>query len=139
MPIAWADEMRVRQVLLNLLNNAVKFTPGGSITLRVRPVDRGNHDFGMIRIEVEDSGPGIPVGMREKLFSEFVQLGDPATHKFRGAGLGLSISRRLIALMGGAIGLEAGANGRGTLAWFTLPQAHTPAMVSSAPRSGNTQ
>lgn len=140
LPVAWADEMRVRQVLLNLLNNAVKFTATGSITLRVGLEACASPDLprgqNMVRIEVEDTGSGIPSGEREKVFDEFVQLGDHSTLKQRGAGLGLAISRRLISLMGGVIALEAGRNGRGTLAWFTLPLAQSSSHPDAADGEG---
>lgn len=144
LPKAWADEMRVRQVLLNLLNNAVKFTSSGSITLRVSPASvsatgqpaERHPEQPMIRIEVEDTGSGIPAAKREKVFDEFVQLGDPSTQKMRGAGLGLAISRRLVGLMGGSIALEAGPNGQGTLAWFTIPQARSHAPLANSAGNG---
>jgi len=121
--VVWADEVRVRQVLLNLLYNAVKFTSAGSITIRANPTPDSNQQRTMIRIEVEDTGMGIPPEMRSKVFGEFVQGGAASTTKLRGAGLGLAISRRLVELMGGMIGVQSGANERGTLAWFMLPQA----------------
>jgi len=130
LPVAWADEMRLRQVLLNLLNNAVKFTPRGSITLRAQmedaamdaPQDRLPR---LVRIEVEDTGIGIPPQKRTAAFEEFVQMDHAEASRFRGAGLGLAISRRLIELMGGKIGLEAGCHGQGTLAWLAVPVVET--------------
>jgi signal transduction histidine kinase len=126
LPVVWADEMRLRQVLLNLLNNAVKFTPEGSITVRVRSDESTDASFPRsVRVEVEDTGIGIPRDKREAAFEEFVQLNQIEARKFRGAGLGLAISRRLVELMGGRIGLGEGRQGRGTLAWLSVPLAES--------------
>lgn len=137
LPAAWADQTRVRQVLLNLLNNAVKFTSTGVITVRARTQSGAGREAAMLRIEVEDTGRGIPAEMREKVFDEFEQLEGSAAQKQRGAGLGLGISRRLVELMGGTIALETGANGRGTLAWFTLPQGSGAAHIIHSPFAGD--
>jgi len=127
LPTAWADEMRLRQVLLNLLNNAVKFTPDGSITVRIQMLPEAGDGSAvsprLVRLEIEDTGIGIPPEKREAAFEEFVQLNQLESRRFRGAGLGLAISRRLVELMGGRIGLEGGGQDRGTLAWLTVPLA----------------
>lgn len=130
LPVVWADEMRLRQVLINLLSNAVKFTNKGSVTVRVRTIpeapegsERGAAR--LIRLEIEDTGIGIPPDKREAAFEEFVQFHQIEARRFRGAGLGLAISRRLIELMGGRIGLDSGAHGQGTLAWLLVPLAET--------------
>ncbi|MGH7606735.1 MAG: sensor histidine kinase, partial [Gemmatimonadales bacterium] len=117
-----ADRGRVRQVLLNLLSNAIKFTPdGGRITVAAGPVNGGT----AVRVAVTDSGIGIAAEDQAKLFQEFVQLDASASRKYEGTGLGLALSRRLIELHGGAIGVES-AMGRGSTFWFTLPQAGPP-------------
>jgi signal transduction histidine kinase len=114
-----ADRGRVRQVLLNLLSNAIKFTPdGGRITVGARPVNGGSE----IRIAVTDTGIGIATEDQPKLFLEFSQLDASASRKYEGTGLGLALSRRLIELHGGAIGVES-EMGKGSTFWFTLPQA----------------
>ena len=127
LPVVWADAMRLRQVLLNLLNNAIKFTLEGSITVRVRtalePSDGSSPR--LIRLEIEDTGVGVPPEKREAAFEEFVQFDQIESRRFRGAGLGLAISRRLVELMGGRIGLEGGKEGQGTLAWLLVPIAET--------------
>jgi signal transduction histidine kinase len=128
LPVVWADEMRLRQVLLNLLNNAVKFTVEGSITVRAQTSDErtGAAQVAsprLVRLEIEDTGIGVPPEQRESAFEEFVQLDQMEAQRFRGAGLGLAISRRLVELMGGRIGLQGGSDGRGTLAWLTVPVA----------------
>jgi signal transduction histidine kinase len=117
LPRVRADEVRLRQVLLNLLNNAVKFTPRGSITVRAAP------NNGFLRLEVSDTGIGIPAEQRERMFHKFVQADPAHSRRLGGSGLGLAIARRLIELMGGRIGLDSGPGGQGTTAWFTLPLA----------------
>ena len=114
-----ADRGRVRQVLLNLLSNAIKFTPdGGRITVAAGPVNGGS----AVRIAITDTGIGIAVEDQPKLFQEFSQLDASASRKYEGTGLGLALSRRLIELHGGTIGLES-QMGKGSTFWFTLPEA----------------
>jgi len=114
-----ADRGRVRQVLLNLLSNAIKFTPdGGRITVAAGPVNGGSE----VRVAVSDTGIGIAAEDQPKLFQEFSQLDASASRKYEGTGLGLALSRRLIELHGGAIGVESEV-GKGSTFWFTLPQA----------------
>jgi len=118
-----ADEKRLRQVLLNLLGNAVKFTERGSIILRVNnkqgsrgaEEQRGNatplppcHPAPLLRFEVADTGPGIPADQHEKIFQPFEQVGD-SQQRGQGTGLGLVISQRLVELMGGRIRVESPA------------------------------
>lgn len=131
LPFVRADEVRFRQVLLNLLSNAVKFTPAaaagepaGRVSLRARvlpasgaPAAPDSHGF--LRFEVVDTGIGIPEEKRDAVFELFVQ--GSAGRRQGGSGLGLAISRRLVQIMGGAIGIETGDTGSGTTVWFTLP------------------
>jgi signal transduction histidine kinase len=119
LPLIRADEVRLRQVLLNLLSNAVKYTPAGSIVLRARVEDPA----AMLRIEVEDTGIGIPVELREAVFHKYIQLSAGESRRTGGTGLGLAISRRLVEMMGGKIGIEDGSSGRGTCVWLTVPLA----------------
>ena len=113
---AWADPNRVYQVLLNLVNNAIKFTPaGGSVRLTI------DHEGGFVRTSVADTGPGVPAEQRERIFDKFHQVGD-ADSSSRGAGIGLSIARHLVELHGGRIWVE-GTEGEGSTFRFTLPQA----------------
>ena len=133
-PPVRADEVRMRQVLLNLLSNAVKFTQRGRITLRA---DLASHP-GFVRFEVEDTGIGIPGDKRDAVFLKFVQVDTAQARRHGGSGLGLPISRKLVELMGGVIGIEEGPGGKGTLVWFTLPVA-LEAVVKprkSGPRQG---
>jgi PAS domain S-box-containing protein len=113
------DAGRIRQIVLNLLSNAIKFTEEGHVTLRVRSVepDNGRAEF---RIEVEDTGPGIPPDKVPLLFHNFTQLDSSLVRKHEGAGLGLAISRRLAELMGGSLTLTSGS-GSGSTFLLTLP------------------
>ena len=132
LPRIRADEVRLRQVLLNLLMNAVKFTRQGSVTLRAAL----SSPAGFLRLEVEDTGVGVPQGKREKVFEKFVQANPSPTRRQEGSGLGLTISRKLVELMGGNIGLTQGSGGVGTLVWFTLPLSEQPGASTSEPQEG---
>jgi len=116
-----ADPGRVRQVLLNLLSNAIKFTPdGGRITVVAAPVNGGS--ISEVRIAVSDTGIGIAPEDQPKLFKEFSQLDASASRKYEGTGLGLALSRQLVELHGGTMGVES-EMGKGSTFWFTLPEA----------------
>ena len=113
-----ADRGRLRQVLLNLLSNAIKFTTdGGRIALSAHLEDPDR-----VRIAVSDSGIGIAAEDQGKLFQEFVQLDASASRRYEGTGLGLALSKRLVELHGGTIGVESRL-GKGSTFWFTLPRA----------------
>lgn len=125
--IVSSDDMRLRQVLLNLIGNAIKFTPSGIIKVRGTVLaDTG------LRIEVEDSGIGIAKADQSKLFQNFTQVGDAGVRKFGGTGLGLAISKRIITGMGGTIGVTSTA-GEGSTFWFELPVD----ILGDAPPSNN--
>ena len=114
-----SDPTRIRQVLINLFNNAVKFTSRGEIVIRVRPV----HKIGRIhslRVEVSDTGIGIPEDKLEMLFQAFTQVDSSTTRRFGGTGLGLSISKSIIQLMNGIIDVES-IKDRGSTFWFVVP------------------
>jgi len=114
LPSAWADRGRVRQVLVNLVANAVKFTERGGIAVRATAVD------GWITVAVADTGVGISAEAQSFIFDEFRQADSSTTRKYGGTGLGLAISKRLIALHGGRIWVES-ALGTGSTFSFTLP------------------
>jgi CheY-like chemotaxis protein len=115
------DPKRVRQILLNLLGNAVKFTEAGSVVVRAQ--EKARHDNAIeVLFEVTDSGMGIAPETLGKLFTPFVQADGSISRRFAGTGLGLSISRNLVELMGGEIGVESEL-GRGSRFWFTIPFA----------------
>lgn len=119
------DDTRIRQVLGNLVSNAVKFTERGGVTvsLQIRPINAGAH---AIVIKVTDTGPGIPDDAARRLFQPFVQQDASTTRRYGGTGLGLSISRRLATLMGGTLELTS-TIGQG--ATFTLELALTAAAL----------
>ncbi len=118
------DPARLRQVLLNLLGNAVKFTPQGEILLEVT---RGGGDESRVQLHfsVRDSGVGITLEEQTKLFQAFSQADSSTARRFGGTGLGLAICRRLVELMGGTIGVQSQA-GRGSTFWFDLPFSLPP-------------
>lgn len=111
-----ADPTRFRQILLNLMGNAVKFTDEGLVTLHCEKVP----DQDRLKFRVEDTGIGIDQDAREKLFGDFVQADASISRKYQGTGLGLAICKRLVTLMGGEIGMEV-APATGSIFWFTLP------------------
>jgi len=115
------DPSRLRQVLLNLVGNAIKFTERGEITARVEP-DPQPHAPGAVRFTVTDTGIGIPAAKLESIFESFTQVDSSTTRKYGGTGLGLTISQRLVQLMGGRIRVES-EPGSGSTFQFTLPCA----------------
>ncbi|HVS19924.1 MAG TPA: response regulator [Planctomycetota bacterium] len=111
------DPARLRQVLLNLLNNAIKFTEEGEVVLTAS-LEEGGEDHSVVRFSVRDTGIGIPADRRDRLFQSFSQIDSSTTRKYGGTGLGLIISRELASMMGGAVGFES-AVGVGSTFYFT--------------------
>jgi PAS domain S-box-containing protein len=126
-----ADPVRLRQILGNFLNNALKFTASGLIGLRVRRVAPQRWRF-----EVHDTGPGIDPALHDTLFEPFTQADESTTRRYGGTGLGLSICRQLARLMGGEVGLHS-RGGQGSVFWAELPlqevQPHTVPQPLSEP------
>lgn len=127
LPPVWIDKTRVRQVLLNLLSNAAKFTEQGTITLRASASDNG-----FVRISVQDSGIGIAAEHQQRVFEEFQQVQGDLNRTHQGTGLGLPISKRLIELHGGQIWLES-VLGTGSTFSFTIPIAPPDRQERMAP------
>ncbi|MDG2530533.1 ATP-binding protein [Caulobacter endophyticus] len=123
------DALRLRQVLLNLLNNAVKFTERGKIVARLI-VEPGEVED-RLRFEIADTGVGVPIEDQARLFQRFVQLDSGATRAYGGAGLGLAISKSLVELMGGRIGADS-APGHGSCFWFEVPAAEAEPLAAPA-------
>lgn len=127
------DPCRLRQILVNLLNNAIKFTQTGSVSVCVT-LEEQTEQHAMVRIAVTDTGIGIPADRLNRLFKSFSQVDASTTRKYGGTGLGLAICKQLAELMGGRIGVES-KPGQGSTFWFTVPlerQAH-PRAKSNRP------
>jgi len=114
-----ADPGRIRQILLNLVGNAVKFTERGSVTLNVSAKAQGDYGW-VLRFDVIDTGIGIPADRLGRLFQSFSQSDASMSRRFGGTGLGLAISKKLTERMGGTIGVGS-TPGRGCTFWFELP------------------
>jgi PAS domain S-box-containing protein len=120
-PVVTGDPLRLRQVLLNLATNAIKFTETGSVTMKISMLERDDKVV-LIKVEVIDTGIGLADSARKRLFEPFSQADGSTTRKYGGTGLGLSISKRLIEMMQGQIGVES-TEGEGATFWFTVPLA----------------
>jgi CheY-like chemotaxis protein len=124
----------VRQILVNLVGNAVKFTENGDITVRVQLVSRDAAHL-LLRFDVKDTGIGVAPDIMPLLFEPFVQADSSTTRRFGGTGLGLTISKRLAEQMGGAIGVES-KTGQGSNFWFTVRLATAEASTDPLPLRG---
>ena len=123
------DALRLNQILVNLIGNAIKFTTAGGVTLRVGATPAAAPGHWRLRVAVEDTGIGIPADKLEAIFEDFAQANTATTRQFGGTGLGLSIARNLVELYGGELRVES-APGVGSTFWFELPcEAADPALV----------
>jgi signal transduction histidine kinase len=130
-PMVRGDPTRLRQVLFNLLGNALKFTQRGRISIAARQTAKDGR-IARLRFEVRDTGVGIPPERQAALFEPFSQHDASTTRRYGGTGLGLAICKRLVEAMGGAIGVES-APGAGSLFWFEVPlEIGDPAAAAAA-------
>ncbi|HRX86193.1 MAG TPA: ATP-binding protein, partial [Phycisphaerae bacterium] len=128
-----SDPLRLRQILLNLVSNAIKFTQTGSVRVAVEAC--GAAGAPQVRVSVADTGIGIPPDKQEVIFESFAQADVSTTRQFGGTGLGLAIVRQLVHLMGGAMGLDSLA-GAGSTFWFTLPAQAASETEEKSPCTG---
>jgi signal transduction histidine kinase/DNA-binding response OmpR family regulator len=127
-PSVRGDQDRLRQILVNLVNNAIKFTDHGHVIVRVtRAGEDAASGTVTARFEVADSGIGIPQERMDRLFKSFSQVDSSTTREYGGTGLGLAISKQLVELMGGSIGVNS-VHGQGSTFWFTIKLTRSASM-----------
>ncbi len=127
------DVLRFRQVLTNLVGNAIKFTDEGCVSMRFEVQHQGSGDTAHLRVYITDTGIGIAPHVQQQLFQPFMQADSSVNRRFGGTGLGLSICKRLIELMGGAIGVNS-VQGVGSTFWVRIPVQPVPAAATVTPQ-----
>jgi signal transduction histidine kinase len=125
LPRAFTDDKKLSQILRNFISNALKFTSRGEVRVSAQAWDPGT-----IRFSVADTGVGIPFDHLDRIFEDFVQVDTPLQQRFRGAGLGLALCKRLAELLGGMVGVESDV-GRGSLFFVTIPIHFRPSETLS--------
>lgn len=131
----YCDQLKVTQTVLNLLTNAIKFSPAESSVIITLTEEETADDMGYVRVSVKDSGPGIPDDVREKIFEPFEQA---PSHKSQGTGLGLAICKMIVTSHGGEIGVDKNESGGGSVFWFTVPTSEdTQPQVPATPADQN--
>ena len=128
------DPLRLQQVLVNLTNNAIKFSHNGNILLRVENLKQENNDQVILKFSLQDNGIGLTEEQIERLFESFSQADSSTTRKYGGTGLGLTISKHLVELMGGEIGVTS-KFGTGSTFYFTLPLGIQTGSTQTGPRN----
>ena len=135
-PLVYADENRLQQIMNNLIGNAVKFTSSGAVTVSASLMKKDHKD--MVLVKVTDTGIGIPADKLEVIFQSFEQVDASTAREHGGTGLGLSITRQLVELHGGDIGVESTVD-KGSAFWFTLPVWQDDFQVSPQVATADTQ
>jgi len=131
------DPTRVRQILVNLITNALKFTSEGEVSITIN-IKEKTEDRVLLRIEVSDTGVGIPLDKQQKLFSAFTQADGSTTRKYGGTGLGLAIVRQLVEMMNGELGVDSDA-GKGARFWFEIPMGISQTALEVSPSKSQTE
>jgi signal transduction histidine kinase/ActR/RegA family two-component response regulator len=129
------DPLRLRQILLNFVGNAIKFTACGEVVIRAMRLKKGKAQSAWLRFEVQDTGVGIPPEKQAGIFDAFTQADSSVTRQYGGTGLGLAICKRLVELMGGQIGVYS-QPGQGSCFWFEVP---LPVIQENAPEETTAQ
>jgi signal transduction histidine kinase/ActR/RegA family two-component response regulator len=129
------DPLRLRQILLNFVGNAIKFTACGEVVIRAMRLKKGEGQLAWLRFEVQDTGVGIPPEKQAGIFDAFTQADSSVTRQYGGTGLGLAICKRLVELMGGQIGVYS-QPGQGSCFWFEVP---LPVIQENAPEETTAQ
>jgi Signal transduction histidine kinase len=129
------DPLRLRQILLNFVGNAIKFTARGEVVIRAMRLKKGEGQSAWLRFEVQDTGVGIPPEKQAGIFDAFTQADSSVTRQYGGTGLGLAICKRLVELMGGQIGVYS-QPGQGSCFWFEVP---LPVIQENAPEETTAQ
>jgi len=129
------DPLRLRQILLNFVGNAIKFTARGEVVIRAMRLKKGGGQSAWLRFEVQDTGVGIPPEKQAGIFDAFTQADSSVTRQYGGTGLGLAICKRLVELMGGQIGVYS-QPGQGSCFWFEVP---LPVIQENAPEETTAQ
>jgi signal transduction histidine kinase/CheY-like chemotaxis protein/HPt (histidine-containing phosphotransfer) domain-containing protein len=131
-PVMRGDPMRVRQILTNLMSNAIKFTQRGGVSVRVSQRNETATQYELL-FAVRDTGIGLAPDAAARLFQPFTQADASVTRRYGGTGLGLTICKKLVDLMGGRIGVRS-EPGRGSVFWFTIPFEKAPGDITSPPK-----
>lgn len=132
--IVYSDYLRLKQVMINLVGNAIKFTHEGGITVNTDVIKQNifasNEPADMVRIRVADTGIGVSLDQQDKLFQSFSQIDGSRTRQYGGTGLGLAISQKLVEAMGGEVNFYSLGEGLGSTVTFTVPLHQKPVLVS---------